>query len=202
MRTRLESPGKPTDLYAQPPPSTAELAATKHSLECLLAGIAEDDMGPPPQDLPPPTLLQQQQQQQLGQGTATPATATPAAAAPGAKAAAQAPVAAAAAAKAPAGAKGGSGPAAGGVKGAAGAGVGGAAAAGVAGGSAPGATGVGGGVGGCVVRELVWGQLETWVKLEVLMDLEGGLLVTDAAVALWLGEVMGGRQQLAASGGT
>jgi hypothetical protein len=46
--------------------------------------------------------------------------------------------------------------------------------------------------------QLEWRLVDTWAKVEMFMDLEGGLQVTDAAVALWLGEVLQGK--LASSG--
>ncbi|KAF6254572.1 hypothetical protein COO60DRAFT_1540043, partial [Scenedesmus sp. NREL 46B-D3] len=53
LRQRLESPGRATDLFAQGPPSSKELAAAKHRLEGLLSATDEEDMGPAPADLPP-----------------------------------------------------------------------------------------------------------------------------------------------------
>jgi hypothetical protein len=48
----MESPGRPSDLFAQGPPSSKELAAAKHCLEGLLSATEEEDMGPAPADLP------------------------------------------------------------------------------------------------------------------------------------------------------
>jgi hypothetical protein len=36
--------------------------------------------------------------------------------------------------------------------------------------------------------------VETWTKVEMLLDLEGGLQATDAAVAVWLGRVLAALQ--------
>jgi hypothetical protein len=55
MRTRLESPAGPGALFGSPAPSEAELAAAKHHLDCTLACIPEDDLPPVPTALPPDT---------------------------------------------------------------------------------------------------------------------------------------------------
>lgn len=177
MRSRLESPGKPTDLFAQPASSTAELAAVKHTLECLLSAVPEDSMPPPPSDLPQPLVPLQQ------------LPAAPAAAAVPAAVGAKPVAGAAAAGKPPVAAKVS---AAGGTAGAAGAAGGKAAAAGAAGGSTGAAAGAGGAGEAAAVTELDWRHVETWAKVEMLLDLEGGLQVTDAAVAVWLGRVLQG----------
>lgn len=191
MRSRLQSPGRPTDILAQPPPTPAELASVKHCLECMLAGVAEDDMPQPPDDLPAPPSPQQQQQQ--GNGT-TPATASVAG---GMKVAPAGTAAAAAAGKPPlAGAKGssaagsaaGAGPAAGPAKAAGATGSGGASAA--AGGAAANG-GSNAGLDGSALY-LDWRSVETWSKVELLVDLEGGLQATDPAVAVWLGGMLQG----------
>lgn len=183
MRTRLESPGKPTDVFAKPAPSTAELAAVKHSLECLLAAVPEDDMPPPPADLPPLLLPAQA-------GSTAVAAAAGAAPAAVSKSTAPAPAAAAAAGKpAPVAKSSAAGGAAGAV----------AAAAGKAGGAvpaaAPGSLQGGSGSssdGSAVQQQLEWRQAETWAKAEMLLDLEGGLQATDVGIAVWLGGVLQG----------
>jgi hypothetical protein len=174
MHSRLKSPGKPGDMFTKPAPSTAELAAVKHSLECLLAAIAEDDMSSPPADLPPALTLP----------VPTSSTPAPAAAATAAAAGAKGgPGAAAAAAKPPPSTKSSAAGSTAAV-----------AAAGKASGTAAAAVAPGAGGAGSegVVVDLEWRQVDTWAKVEMLMDLEGGLQISDAAVALWLGEVLQG----------
>lgn len=194
MRSRLQSPGRPTDILAQPPPTPAELASVKHSLECMLAGVAEDDMPQPPDDLPALPVSQQQQ----GSSGVTPAAASaaggggvkpgPAGAAAAAVAAAGKPPLAGAKGSSTAGSAAGGGPAAAPAKAAGATGVGGPSAA--AGGSAAN----GGSSGGLDASALYldWRSVETWSKVELLVDVEGGLQASDPAVAVWLGGILQG----------
>lgn len=178
MRGRLEAPGKPTDIIAKPAPSTVELATVKHNLECLLAAIAEDDMPPAPADLPPPVVQPVQ-------------AATPTAVAAGGPAAGGAKGApAAAAGKPPPSAKSSVAAGAAAAAAATGKAVAAAGTPGAAGGAAAGANSA---VADPALLQLEWRQVETWAKVEMLMDLEGGLQVADAAVALWLGGVLQGQ---------
>lgn len=178
MRSRLECPGKPTDLFAQPAPTSCELAGAKHSVECLLAGVAEDNMQPAPADLPPPPAAAAAPSQPAARSSSgAGAAASPA----GGKAGGDATSTPGTPAKPPAnkGATAAVAPAAG--KGAA------AGALGAASGSA-GSSGVA--ASDPASLELDWRQLQTWANIDMLLDLEAGLSTTDAAVAAWLGGLL------------
>lgn len=193
MRTRLEAPGKPTDRFAKPAPSATELAAVKHALECLFASVPEEDMPPAPTELPPPiaeTGPEPTGKASTPQGPAPLATAAPAGPVKAAAAAAAPKAAPGARAAAPAAAPAGA------VKG----GLQGGAVAAQTTATSGSSSGCGGTSGdAAATRLLEWRDVDIWIKMELLLDLEdgaaAGLQVNDAAVAMWLGQLLLGGMQ-------
>jgi hypothetical protein len=168
---RLERPGAATDLFLQPAPGEAELAATKHLVEQTLAGVPEEDMPPPPTKLPDAPVPAPAG----GAVASAPAAGAkgPAAAASAAKAAAPVP---AAAAVAPAGG----------------------AAGGASKGSQPqqaqqgGAGSQQGGGGGAAALD--WRAPATWSRLAALLDMECGFDGQDPGLGAWLAELLATRR--------
>ena len=190
MRSRLESPAAPGALFGSPAPSEAELAAVKHQMDCTLGCIPEDDLPPVPTCLPPDSAaaaaLRASQLAGGGSGT-TSGTATA-----NFSSTATAKRGSVVGAKA-AGTTGG-----GVAAGAKGATVG---KGGTLRSSAVGGALVGGEVGwevdgGDFEPEPVdWRSLQTWVRLEGLLDVQVGGEVVDGPLTAYLAQMLNCQKQ-------